>query len=68
MLIFTAFSSLPPAAEAPAARLAGLYPSGVAVLALSLEERLAILGVGVLLGLVGSWFAAARHMRRIEPR
>jgi cell division transport system permease protein len=54
--------------EQPAARLAGLYQSGVSVLALSLEESLAILGIGVLLGLVGSWFAAARHMRRIEPR
>ncbi len=54
--------------EQPVARLAGLYQSGVSVLALSLEESLAILGVGVLLGLVGSWFAAARHMRRIEPR
>ena len=54
--------------EQPVARLAGLYRSGVSVLALSLEESLAILGIGVLLGLVGSWFAAARHMRRIEPR
>ena len=54
--------------EAPVARLAGLYQSSVSVLALSLEESLTILGVGVLLGLVGSWFAAARHMRRIEPR
>jgi cell division transport system permease protein len=54
--------------EQPAARLAGLYQSGVTVLALTLDENLAILGIGVLLGLVGSWFAAARHMRRIEPR
>jgi len=54
--------------EQPAARLAGLYQSGVSVLSLTLNESLAILGVGVLLGLVGSWFAAARHMRRIEPR
>jgi cell division transport system permease protein len=54
--------------EQPAARLAGLYQSGVAVQALSIEESLTILGIGVLLGLVGSWFAAARHMRRIEPR
>jgi cell division transport system permease protein len=52
----------------PVARLAGLYQSGVNVLALTLEESLAIIGIGVLLGLVGSWFAAARHMRRIEPR
>ena len=54
--------------ERPVARLAGLYQSGLSVLALSFEESLVILGVGVLLGLVGSWFAAARHMRRIEPR
>jgi cell division transport system permease protein len=54
--------------ERPAARLAGLYQSEVTVVALSLDESLAILGIGVLLGLVGSWFAAARHMRRIEPR
>ena len=54
--------------EQPVARLAGLYQSGVAVQVLSLEESLAILGIGVGLGLVGSWLAATRHMRRIEPR
>jgi len=54
--------------EQPAARLAGLYQSGVTVLSLTLVESLAILGVGIALGLVGSWFAAARHMRRIEPK
>ena len=54
--------------EQPAARLAGLYQSGATVLALTLEENLSILGIGIALGLVGSWFAAARHMRRIEPR
>ena len=54
--------------ERPAARLAGLYQSGVAVLSFTLVEGLILLGIGVLLGLVGSWFAAARHMRRIEPR
>lgn len=54
--------------EQPAARLAGLYQSGITVLDLALAENLSILGIGVLLGLVGSWFAAARHMRRIEPR
>ena len=54
--------------EEPAARLAGLYQAGVSVLALTLTESLTILGIGVMLGLVGSWFAATRHMRRIEPR
>lgn len=56
------------ALEEPAARLAGLYRSSFRVLSLSLEESLAIVGSGMALGLAGSWFAAARHMRRIEPR
>ncbi len=54
--------------EQPAARLAGLYQSGVTVLSLDATESLSILGIGVALGFTGSWFAAARHMRRIEPR
>lgn len=52
----------------PVARLAGLYDSSFTVLSLDLGESLLIVGTGVLLGLVGSWVAAARHMRRIEPR
>lgn len=52
----------------PVARLAGLYQSNISIAAMSLEEALAIIGVGVFLGLFGSWFTAARHMRRIEPR
>ena len=54
--------------QQPVARLAGLYQSGVVVMNLDGIEVLAIVGIGVLLGLVGSWFAASRHMRRIEPR
>lgn len=54
--------------EQPVARLAGLYQSGIVVLNLAGVEILSILGIGVALGLVGSWFAATRHMRRIEPR
>jgi len=52
----------------PVARLSGLYDSSFTVLSLDLGESLLIVGTGVLLGLVGSWVAAARHMRRIEPR
>ena len=54
--------------DAPVSRLAGLYNSAFTVLSLSLPESLVIIGIGVALGLAGSWFAAARHMRRIEPR
>jgi cell division transport system permease protein len=50
------------------ARLAGLYQSGLSVLTLDAAESLGIVGIGILLGLVGSWSAAARHMRAVEPR
>lgn len=56
------------ALEEPVGRLAGLYNSSFGVLDLNLSESLIIIGIGVLLGLAGSWLAAARHMRRIEPR
>ena len=56
------------AIEEPVARLAGLYNSAFGALALDLRESLIIVLTGVGLGLVGSWVAAARHMRRIEPR
>jgi cell division transport system permease protein len=56
------------ALEQPVRRLAGLYNSAFSVLELDLSESLLIAGTGVLLGLAGSWLAAARHMRRIEPR
>ena len=54
--------------EQPVARLAGLYRSGIVVMNLTMAETLAVIGIGVALGLLGSWMAAARHMRRIEPR
>lgn len=54
--------------QPPIARLAGLYQSGVDVLTFEIREIGIIIGIGVFLGLIGSWFAAARHMRRIEPR
>lgn len=55
------------ALEQPVRHLAGLYNSAFTVLDLDLSESLIIIGIGVLLGLAGSWLAAARHMRRIEP-
>jgi cell division transport system permease protein len=56
------------ALQNPVARLSGLYGSNFQILALNVDESLAIVGTGIALGLVGSWLAAARHMRRIEPR
>ena len=54
--------------EGPVARLAGLYQSTIVISSLGIEESAAITGIGVFLGLFGSWFTTARHMRRIEPR
>lgn len=54
--------------EGPVARLSGLYQSNIAVVSLDIGEGAIIIGIGVFLGLFASWFTAARHMRRIEPR
>jgi cell division transport system permease protein len=54
--------------QAPIARLAGLYHSDIEVLSFNPREIGTILGIGIGLGLVGSWLAVARHLRRIEPR
>jgi len=54
--------------EDPVSRLAGLYGSRYELLSLGWRESGTIVGIGVSLGLVGSWLAAARHMRRIEPK
>ena len=56
------------ALQQPVNRLAGLYNSPFTILSLSLAESLVIIAIGVSLGLTGSWIAATRHMRRIEPR
>jgi cell division transport system permease protein len=56
------------ALKEPVARLSGLYNSSFEILSLNLDESLLIVGAGIFLGLGGSWIAAARHMRRIEPR
>lgn len=54
--------------EGPVARLAGLYQSNIVISSLGIEESVAIVGIGVFLGLFGSWLTTARHMRKIEPR
>lgn len=54
--------------KGPVARLAGLYQGNISVTTLGLADSGAIIGIAIFLGLFGSWFTAARHMRRIEPR
>jgi len=54
--------------EAPIARLTALYGGRFRLGGLSLEEAGIVLLVGALLGLLGAWIGAARHLSRIEPR
>jgi cell division transport system permease protein len=54
--------------EGPVARLAGLYQANIAIASMGAAEAAGIVGISISLGLFGSWFTAARHMRRIEPR
>lgn len=51
----------------PAAQLAVLYHSEYTLLGLGLKGAGALLGVGALLGLLGSRLAVGRHLREIEP-
>jgi cell division transport system permease protein len=52
----------------PVRRLAGLYGSGFEIRGLGLEPTLLLLASGVVLGWLGSFIAASRHLRDIEPR
>ena len=56
------------ALQGPVTRLSGLYNTPFTILTLDLKESLVITGAAIALGLAGSWLAAARHMRKIEPR
>jgi cell division transport system permease protein len=51
----------------PVARIAGLYGSGFQLSGLGLEAGGVLIGSGILLGWLGSYLAATRHLRQIEP-
>ncbi len=53
--------------QAPVNRLAGLYGSDFRLLGLDHRIIALLLGGGALLGWFGSWLAASRHLRAIEP-
>jgi cell division transport system permease protein len=54
--------------NAPVARLAATYGSEFRLLLPGWREVGALLSIGAVLGLLGAWLAAARHLARIEPR
>jgi len=51
----------------PISRLAGLYGSSFELGALGPEDTAILLGSGIALGWLGSYIAATRHLRKIEP-
>ncbi|MEM7612270.1 MAG: permease-like cell division protein FtsX [Pseudomonadota bacterium] len=52
----------------PVAELASLYGGGWTLRGLDMREMGIVVTTGIALGLFGSWFATARHMRRIDPK
>jgi len=52
----------------PVATLARLYGSRYVLQGPSGEDIGVLLGAGVVLGWLGAWISAARHLRSIEPR
>ena len=54
--------------QQPVATLAQLYGSRYALYGPSGQDIGALLGAGALLGWLGAWISAARHLRGIEPR
>jgi cell division transport system permease protein len=52
----------------PVSRLAKTYGSSFQLMLPRLRELGMLVGAGALLGIVGAWLAAARHLARIEPR
>lgn len=53
--------------DQPVKQLASLYASNFELVGLDAQHSLVLLGVGVGLGLAGSWIAVKRHMTAIEP-
>ena len=52
----------------PLQRLAELYQTGPLMSGLGLQGALVVWGIGIGLGLAGSWLAVGRHLAAIEPK
>jgi len=52
----------------PVATLSRLYGSGFTLTGPTPHDLLWLLGGGIVLGWLGAWISAARHLHRIEPR
>ena len=54
--------------SAPIEKLTALYQNQFDLDGMSFLTTLSLLGISIILGLVGSWFAVGRHLRDIEPQ
>lgn len=63
LLVEAALRALAPAA----AQLAQSYGSSFKLAGPTLSDLKGLLGIGTLLGWLGAWLAAARHLARVEP-
>ncbi len=48
-------------------RLAELYQSQYQLLGLTLSQTFALIGIGAILGLIGSWISVRKHLKEIQP-
>lgn len=53
--------------QAPVDRVAALYGAEAVLTGLDPRQSVALLGLGALLGIIGSRIAAGRHLRRLRP-
>jgi cell division transport system permease protein len=51
----------------PVRRVAGLYGSGFELTGLPADATASLVAIGIVLGWIGSFVAATRHLRKIEP-
>lgn len=54
--------------SSPVEKLTTLYQNQFELSNMSLAASLVLVGISILLGLIGSWFAVGRHLREIEPQ
>jgi cell division transport system permease protein len=54
--------------DAPIETLAALYGSHFSLQGPPLDDVAVLVATGIMLGWIGAWISAARHLRRIEPR
>ena len=54
--------------DGPIETLAALYGSHFALQGPPLDDVAVLVATGIVLGWIGAWISAARHLRRIEPR